>query len=79
MSEICYGILLGMYVLWNLYCSMDGPIYQPDYSCGPMMIYCLAYCELLLFSLVGLTVCSCSRIIQIYVCRLIGRDELLIV
>ena len=45
----------------------------------PMMLYVLAYFELLFLSLVGLTVCSCSIIIQICICRMIGGDEFLIV
>ena len=40
-----------------------------------MMLYNLAYCGLLLFSLVGLAVCNCSKIFQIYVCKLIGGGE----
>ena len=44
----------------------------------PMMSYLLGYCELLLFSLVGIAVCCCSQILQRYVCNLIGGDEFLI-
>ena len=44
----------------------------------PMMIYCLAYFELILLSLVGLTVCGCNQIIQICGCWLIGGKKLLI-
>ena len=40
----------------------------------PMMLYCLTYCELLLLSLVGLTVWGCNQIFQICVCGLI-REE----
>ena len=45
----------------------------------PMMLYPLAYCGLLFFSLVGLVVCSCSQILQIYVCKMIVGYEFLIV
>ena len=44
----------------------------------PMMFYLLAYRGLLLLSLAGLLVCGCSQIILIYVCKMIGRVELLI-
>ena len=44
----------------------------------PIMLYPLAYLRLLLLSLVWLAVCGCSQILQIYLCRLIVRDELLI-
>ena len=44
-----------------------------------MVIYCVAYCELILLSLVELTVCSCNRILQICGCMLIGEEEFLIV
>ena len=37
----------------------------------PMMIYCLAYCELLFLYLVGLMACRCNWMIQIGWCRLI--------
>ena len=42
-----------------------------------MMLYHLAYCELLFLLLLGLTVCGCNQSIQIYGCRLIGGDKLL--
>ena len=45
----------------------------------PRMIYFLSYCKLLFLSLAGLMVCGFNQILQIYVCRLIGGDELLIV
>ena len=44
----------------------------------PLIFYLLAYFGLLLSPLVEISVCSCSQIIQIYVCKMIGRDELLI-
>ena len=44
-----------------------------------MMIYFLAYCELLLLSLVGLRVFVSNPILQICGCMLIGGEELLIV
>ena len=44
----------------------------------PMMFYLLAYFGLLLLSLVEIEVCGCNRILQIYTCKLIGGDELLI-
>ena len=44
-----------------------------------MMIYRLAYCELLFLSLVVITLYSCNQIILIYVYSLIGGYELLIV
>ena len=44
----------------------------------PMMFYILAYFVLLVFSLMGILLCSCSQIIQIYACTLIGWDELFI-
>ena len=40
----------------------------------PMMLYFLAYCELLFFSLMGITVYSCNQILQICGCRLIGEE-----
>ena len=43
----------------------------------PMMLYWLAYFELLFFSLVGLTVCGCDKVLQICRCRLIGVEEFL--
>ena len=43
----------------------------------PMMSYILAYCVLLILSLVGIEVCCCSQILQIFVCKLIGGDEFL--
>ena len=45
----------------------------------PMTLYSFYYFERLFLSLVGLTVCGCNRIIQIFGCRLIGGEELLIV
>ena len=45
----------------------------------PMMFYILDYCVLLIMSLVGLVVCSCSQILQIYVCKMIVGYEFLIV
>ena len=45
----------------------------------PMMLYHLDYCELLLLSLVGLTVSGFYQILQIFWWRLIGGEELLIV
>ena len=42
----------------------------------PMMLYQLDYCELLSLFLAGITVCSCNRILQICVYKLIGGDEL---
>ena len=44
----------------------------------PMMIYHLAYCGLLIFSLVVLAVCGSSQILQICLCRLIGGAKFLI-
>ena len=44
----------------------------------PMMLYCLAYFELLLLYLIRIKVCGCSRIIKICACRIIGGDILLI-
>ena len=44
-----------------------------------MVLYCFSYCELLFFPLVGLKVCGCNRIIQIYACRMIGGYEFFIV
>ena len=44
-----------------------------------MMIYFLAYCELLLLSLVGLRLFVSNPILQICGCMLIGGEELLIV
>ena len=44
----------------------------------PIMSSLFYYCGLLLLSLVELAVCGCSQIIQIYVCKLIGGDEVLI-
>ena len=44
----------------------------------PIMLYLLEYYGLLLLSLVGLAVCGCSKILQIYVRKLIGGDELFI-
>ena len=44
----------------------------------PMMSYIFSYCVLLLYSLVGLIVCGCRQIIQIYVCKMMGGDEVLI-
>ena len=44
-----------------------------------IMLYSLAYCEILVLSLVELMVCVCNWIIKICGCRLIGRKEFLIV
>ena len=44
-----------------------------------MMTYILAYCELLLLSLVGIAVCGCIQNLHRYVCKLIGSDEVLVV
>ena len=44
----------------------------------PTIIGCLDYCEWLLLSLVGLTVCGCKHIIQICGCRMIVGEEFLI-
>ena len=44
----------------------------------PMMFYLLDYFGLLLFSMVGISVCSCSQILQIYACTMVGGDELFI-
>ena len=45
----------------------------------PMMLYRLAYCELLFLSLVGLTMCGCNQILQVCARRLIGGGKFLIV
>ena len=29
-SDILYTIVLGVYVLWHLYCSISDPMYQPS-------------------------------------------------
>ena len=42
-----------------------------------MMLYILASCGLRILSLVGLVVRGCSKIIQIYTCKLIVGDKLL--
>ena len=47
-------------------------------SCETYDVQFLAFCGLLILSLVGPSVCGCSRIIQIYTCNLIGREESLI-
>ena len=39
-----------------------------------MLLYCLAYCELPLLSLVGIMVCGCNLMLQICGCRMIGRE-----
>ena len=64
-----YGICS---VLWMVQCTRN------IIHVVIMMIYCLAYYGLLLLFLVGIAVFSCSQIIQICACRLIGGDELLI-
>ena len=53
-------------------------MYQLGSPCVSHDVLSLAYCELLLLSLVGIVVCGCSQIIQIYVCKLIGGDKFLI-
>ena len=40
----------------------------------PVMLYCLAYRELLFLSLVGIMVCGFNQIIQICGCSLIGGE-----
>ena len=42
------------------------------------MFYLLVYRGLLLLSQVGLAVCSCIKILQIYGCKMIGGAELLV-
>ena len=32
--EISSALVLGMYDLWHLYCSMAGTMYQPNSPCG---------------------------------------------
>ena len=44
----------------------------------PMILYILAYCDLIFLSLVGLTLCGCNQILQICACGLIGGDKFLI-
>ena len=44
----------------------------------PIMFYIFSYFGLLFLTLVGLAVRGCSQSPQIYVCKLIGGDELLI-
>ena len=44
----------------------------------PMLFYLLYCCGLLILSLVGIAVCVCSQILQIYVCKLIVGEELFI-
>ena len=29
-SDILYTIVFGVYVLWHMYCSISGPMYQPS-------------------------------------------------
>ena len=43
-----------------------------------MMFFSFSYYGLLLLSLVGIELCGCSQILQIYVCKLIVGDEFLI-
>ena len=43
-----------------------------------MMFFLLVYCVLLLLYLVGLVVCGCSKILQMYVCMMIDGGEFLI-
>ena len=43
-----------------------------------MMLYCLAYCVLILLSLVRIEVCGCIQMIKICACRTICGDELFI-
>ena len=45
----------------------------------PMMIYLLAYCELLILSLVGIVVCGFNKNIYRYVCKMIGGNGVFIV
>ena len=45
----------------------------------PIILYLLAYCDLLFLSLVGITVCGCNQILQICGCRLIIGEEFLVV
>ena len=42
----------------------------------PVMLYNLAYCGLLILSLVGLVLCGCSQILQTCECNIIGGNEL---
>ena len=33
-SDILSALVLGMYVLWHLQCSISGPMYQLSSTCG---------------------------------------------
>ena len=33
LSDILSVLVLGIYVLWHIYCSMNGPMYQQSYTC----------------------------------------------
>ena len=57
---------------------MAGEMYHTVLHVVPMMSCILACCGLLLLSLVGVVVCGCSKIIKIYVCKMICDKELLI-
>ena len=64
-----YGIFSD---LWLLLCTIR------VIHVVPILFNLLAYCGLLLFYLVRIELGGCSQILQIYVCKLIGGDELLI-
>ena len=34
MSDILSTLVLGMYALWDLYCSISGTMYPPSSPCG---------------------------------------------
>ena len=44
-SDILSTLVLGIYVLWYLYCSIYGPMYQPYSPCGAHDARFLAYYE----------------------------------
>ena len=55
-------------VPWLVICTIQLP------HVLPMIIYHLAYCELLFLSMEGLTVYGFNQILQICACRMIGGD-----
>ena len=57
---------------------MYGHMYQPASTCGDHDVLYFVLLWITTSALVGLAVCVCSQIIQIYACTLISGDELLI-
>ena len=72
MSEIHPNIVLGMYTLFHISASWLILCTGRVLHVVPMMLFHLAYCELLLLLLVELPVGGCNQTLYRYVCNLIG-------